>query len=114
MLTDHGLRRFLAALSSLNLKARFVVGGQKLDQGFPVVYAKTDDDDPANTGRGANVLTWKIVVPAGQPWGSTPAEAVELFDPEGAIYKTTLDYPFQVSRTHPSVLFINVNIRKLT
>lgn len=118
MFTEYGLRALLAALESQckGFSARFVVGGAILNRVYPVDpgYPRTDDQDTANMGRGTNVLTWRVVVPPGGGWGSTPATAVALLDAAGGIiYKTNLVEPFFVSEKHPSVLSINVIIRKL-
>jgi len=117
--TEHGLHTLLAALESQckGFSARFVAGGQVLNRTYPIDpgYPRTDDPDTANMGRGPNVLTWRVVVPPGTGWGSTPATAVALLDAAGGIiYKTNLTEPFFTSEKHPSVISINVIIRKLT
>ena len=118
MFTEYGLHTLLAALEShcKGFTARFVVSGQVLNRTYPIAlgYPRTDDPDTANMGRGSGVLTWKIVVPPGTGWGSEPATAVALQDAGGIIYKTDLREPFFTSEKHPSVLSINIIIRKLT
>ena len=119
MFTEYGLHALLAALESQckGFSARFVVGGAVLNRTYLIDpgYPRTGDPDTANMGRGDNVLTWRIVVPPGTGWGLTPATAVALLDETGEIiYKTSLAEPFFTSEKHPSVLSINVVIRKLT
>ena len=119
MFTEYGLHALLAALEShcKGYSARFVVGGAVLNRVYPIDpgYPRTGDPDTANMGRGDNVLTWRVVVPPGAGWGPTPATSVALLDMAGGvIYKTNLTEPFFTSEKHPSVLSINVIIRKLT
>ena len=118
MFTPYGLHTLLAALEAhcKGFSVRFIVGGAAVNRLYPVDkgYPRTDDPDTANMGRGADVITWRIVVPPGAGWGATPATAIELLDAGGVIYKTKLPEPFLTSERHPSVLSINVIIRKLT
>lgn len=71
------------------------------------------DTDEANDGKGDHVLTWRITVPKGEPWGSSPADEVELLDNSGLIvYKRKLREPFRISPSHPSVLYLNLVLRE--
>lgn len=116
MLTGAGHLAFVKALAGAGIVgARFVVGGSRYGQIFPVDagYPRTGDTDGANDGRGDNVLTWRFVIPRGTSWGPTPAEGVELVDAAGvSLYETTLTPPFRTSGNHNTVLFININLRR--
>ena len=79
-----------------------------VDAGYP----RTGDLDEANGGRGENVLTWRVTVPKGMPWGPTPATEAELVGPTGPVYRTKLSEPFRVSTNNPSILFINLYLKR--
>mgnify|MGYP001598311881 CR=1 FL=1 len=116
MLSGAGLLAFVTALKGAGLVgARFIIGGARYGQVFPVDagYPCVGDADVANDGRGSNVLTWRFTVPRGTHWGESPADGAELLDGTGVtLYSTDLRPPFRTSPNHPCLLFININLRK--
>ena len=114
MLTNKGLHTFLIALGAVGHGVRFIVGGARYGKIYPIDggYPKLGDTDEANDSKGANVLTWRVTVLRGAGWGQTPATEAELVDAVGdALYKTAIP-SFRVSEAHPSVLYLNLNLRK--
>lgn len=114
MFTDQGLRTFLTALGTVGYGVRFIAGGARYGKIYPVDagYPKLGDTDEANDSKGTNVLTWRITVPKGAGWGSTPATEAELVNASGEIqYKVAIP-SFRVSEARPSVLYLNLNLRK--
>jgi len=114
VLTPKGLHAFLTALGTVGHGARFIAGGARYGKIYPVDvgYPKLGDTDEANDSRGENVLTWRITVKRADGWGSTPATEAELVDAVGeTMYKTSIP-AFRVSDTRPSVLYLNIHLRK--
>ena len=114
MLTNEGLRSFLSALGTIGYGVRFTAGGSRYGKIYPVDggYPKLGDTDEANDSKGTNVLTWRITVAKGDSWGPTPATEAELVNSAGeSLYRTPIP-AFHVSTTRPSVLYLNINLRK--
>ena len=114
MFTDNGVKLLLTTLSGLHgVSCRFIVNGARQETLYPTDagYPKPGDTDEANDGRGTNVLTWRFTVPKGDGRGPTPATEAELVRDGAIIYRTKLAEPFRVSQNHPSILFININLR---
>jgi hypothetical protein len=112
--TAHGLQLFLRAIGGEATGVRFSCAGARLNTVWPVDagYPRTGDTDEANDGRGSEVLTWRVTVPKGSPWGTAPADEFEIVDRTGAIiYRDKLPLPFRVSATNPSILYLNIIIR---
>lgn len=113
MLTEYGHRALLAGLVkpySLRLKLNATDYGVefKLDPGYP----KFGDTDPANTGKGPNVLSWAFTVPKGTDWGQGMATGGMMMDGDQQVYFTRLE-PFRPSPNHPCKVYINIMLRKL-
>ena len=110
MFTDHGLKRFVAALAKeVPLRARFHGGGWTsqdfyCDLGYPL----TDDPDPANYNRGSNVMSWRFTVPKGFMF-PCPATEYSLVDDTGAqVFKRPLPHQFSTYPTQSSILYVNI------
>lgn len=113
MLTDHGHRTLLAGLVR-PFGLRVLVGGAPYGVVFPCDpgYPKFGDTDPANTGRGGNVLSWVFTIPAGTDWGPSLASGGEMIENNQVVYTTKLE-PFRPSRIHPCKVYVNIILRKL-
>ena len=57
-------------------------------------------------------MTWRVTVPRGTLWGSTPAREVELVDEHGTVTFHDAIEPFRVSQSHPSILFLNLMVER--
>lgn len=113
MLSNYGHRALLAGLVKpygLRVKVDSSVYGVVFpcDPGYP----KFDDQDPANVGRGGNVLTWAFTIPHGTDWGPGLASGGEMVERDEVVYTTKLE-PFRPSRIHPCKVYINIILRKL-
>lgn len=114
MLTNKGLHTFLTALGAVGHGVRFIAGGARYGKIYSVDggYPKLGDTDEANDSKGTNVLTWRITVAKADGWGPTPATEAELVNSAGeSLYRTAIP-EFRVSTTRPSVLYLNINLRK--
>lgn len=112
-LSDYGHRALLAGLVK-PYGLRLSTGGSvygvtfRCDPGYP----KFGDTDPANSGKGGNVLTWAFTVPAGTDWGPDLASGGAMVEGDEVVYTTKLE-PFRPSRVHPCKVYINIILRKL-
>ena len=115
MLTRQGIDVLLKRLcTGPAWSARFVIAGEPRPTLYPVDagYPRLGDQDLANDGRGEHVMTWRITVPRGTSWGSTPAREVELVDEHGTVTFHDAIEPFRVSQSHPSILFLNLMVER--
>ncbi len=106
--TGDGKRHFTVALAA-GLRGPYeawLLGEDAVLYGpFPVDYVKADDQDPANGGRGAYVVTFRVTVPAG--YNMPPAcTGATIKHNGGTLFKQPLS-AFRASASHASVLFIN-------
>ena len=117
MLTTQGASAVLNALSQISRgwKARFNAGGVKLPQDYSIDpgYPQVGDKDPLNTGRGTEVLTWRVTVPRGINLGQAEVREAEMLnDKNEPVYRVSLDTPFKPSMSFPTIIFINFALQK--